>query len=142
MLISVVIPVKDDRRLFGCLDALLASQGGSVDVELIVVNNGSNDEFARCLETTPKDVIVVHEKRPGAFAARNLGIEVASGGVIMFTDADCVPDPDWVAQCLLALSETGADVIQGFSGDRGRAPINRRLDPRSVRRAVPGPACG
>ena len=34
----------------------------------------------------------------------------------MFTDADCVPDPDWVAQCLLALSETGADVIQGFSG--------------------------
>jgi cellulose synthase/poly-beta-1,6-N-acetylglucosamine synthase-like glycosyltransferase len=36
------------------------------------------------------------EPTPGPYAARNRGLELAKGYVIGFTDADCIPNPDWI----------------------------------------------
>jgi glycosyltransferase involved in cell wall biosynthesis len=38
----------------------------------------------------------IRESRPGSYAARNAGLCHARGAVIAFTDADCVPAPDWL----------------------------------------------
>jgi GT2 family glycosyltransferase len=111
-----VIPVKDDERLFGCLKALEPSAGAAAAVEIIVVDNGSENVFRSRLDELSPRVAVLDERRPGAFAARNRGVKAASGDVILFIDADCVPKPDWIPQALAALKETGADIVQGDSG--------------------------
>jgi glycosyltransferase involved in cell wall biosynthesis len=66
--------------------------------EVIVVNNNSTksyepvfDEFRKLL---PLRTVV--ETTPGIPAARNRGIQEASGDIILFTDDDCEADPRWV----------------------------------------------
>ncbi|WP_353057092.1 glycosyltransferase family A protein [Microbulbifer sp. VAAF005] len=36
-------------------------------------------------------------KKPGSYAARNKGVELAEGDWLIFTDADCLPDSKWIA---------------------------------------------
>jgi glycosyltransferase involved in cell wall biosynthesis len=43
------------------------------------------------------------EARPGSYAARNTGIELARGDILAFTDADCLPAADWIEHGLAAL---------------------------------------
>jgi glycosyltransferase involved in cell wall biosynthesis len=110
--ISVVIPVLDGRDgLPSTLDALV-DQHGVDDVEVLVVDNGSTDgtpEIAARHRIAPK---VLHESARGPYAARNLGIDAASGEVVAFTDADCRPEPDWLAAGVAAV-DAGADLVAG-----------------------------
>ncbi len=95
--VSVVVPVRDDAAgLRRCLEGLRAQ---SVELEIIVVDDGSSDDSAAVAKEHGARVLETEGR--GAAAARNLGIRAASGDVILFTDADCIPHLHW-AQCLLA----------------------------------------
>jgi GT2 family glycosyltransferase len=48
---------------------------------------------------------VVSQSGAGPAAARNLGAQVARGELLAFTDADCLPEPDWLAALLAALDD-------------------------------------
>lgn len=50
---------------------------------------------------------------PGAYAARNAGAAEARGALLVFTDADCRPDPGWLAALALAASRTPARLLAG-----------------------------
>ncbi len=118
VLVSVVIPVKDDDRLFDCLHRIVPPASGEVELEVLVVDNGSEPELRRALNELPPEVSVLNESVPGAFAARNRGIDAAGGSVVLLTDADCVPADGWVEEAFAALDRTGADIVQGFSGTK------------------------
>lgn len=91
--LSVIIPVyKDDGRLSQCLAALEQQTLAGDDFEVIVVDNGS-----KAPPTVPDWVRLIHEATPGSYAARNAGIRAATTDRLVFTDADCVPDPGWLA---------------------------------------------
>ncbi|MBC7225544.1 MAG: glycosyltransferase, partial [Anaerolineae bacterium] len=62
----------------------------------------------------------------GAPAARNLGAHHARGGILCFTDADCRPAPDWLAE-LLAPFQTDPDVagVRGVYRSEQREPVAR-----------------
>src|SRR5262249_57589231 len=49
----------------------------------------------------------------GPYAARNRGLLAATGELLAFTDSDCVPAKDWVAQGVAALAAAGADLAAG-----------------------------
>ena len=101
MRISVVIPVwRDWPRLALCLDALARQTLPAADFEVIVVDN--DDTHAP--PPMPAGVRCLHEPRGYSYAARNAGLAVTRGEVIAFTDADCIPDPDWLEQGLAALA--------------------------------------
>lgn len=111
-MISVVIPVLDEqRRITGLLDAI-AAQVGAPQVEVLVVDNGSTDGTVALAERHPLRPTVLHEAARGPYAARNTGIAAARGDVVALTDADCEPDPGWLAAGQRAI-DAGADLAGG-----------------------------
>jgi glycosyltransferase involved in cell wall biosynthesis len=105
--ISVIIPVfNDEEQLQLCLSALDKQSYASSRYEIIVVDNGSD-----CLESLQavvkpyEKVTLAHESTPGSYAARNKGLTIAKGEIIAFTDADCIPAPDWLEKGVKLLIE-------------------------------------
>src|SRR5687767_14260928 len=95
--VSVIIPVYNDtERLLRCLEALEAQTYPRNRFEVIVVDNGSDVPVADTLNRHAGCAILVTEPRPGGFVARNAGIERASGEILAFTDADCLPAASWL----------------------------------------------
>lgn len=97
-LVSVIIPVLNDAtRLKICLNALEHQTYPQQSYEVIVVDNGSAAaEAVTDVVAQFEQAIATIELAPGAYAARNTGIRLAKGEIIAFTDADCIPAPDWI----------------------------------------------
>jgi glycosyltransferase involved in cell wall biosynthesis len=97
--VSVIIPVFNDReRLQLCLKAL-AEQTYRSPFEIIVVDNGSDDlEPIAAAVALYANAVLAIEPTPGSYAARNRGLAIAQGEIIAFTDADCIPASDWLEQ--------------------------------------------
>ncbi|KRG36318.1 glycosyltransferase family 2 protein [Psychrobacter sp. P11G3] len=84
---------------------------GSVDVakknheiELIIIDDGSNDETARLLHKWESDktwITVQYQKNGGVADARNTGLDIAIGDYIVFIDADDTID-DWYFDFVIA----------------------------------------
>lgn len=110
--VSVVIPVHNDGdRLVYCLEAL-QDQSYS-HYEIIVVDNSSREDIRRICTKFDR-VRYCQEWKPGNNAARNKGISLAQGEIIAFTDADCIPDRDWIRQGVAALlNHPEAGIIGG-----------------------------
>jgi glycosyltransferase involved in cell wall biosynthesis len=93
--ISIIIPTFNGASRIGkCLDALLA-QSAKRDLEILVVNDGSTDDTPRVVGRY-SGVRLITQANAGPAAARNRGALEARGTILLFTDDDCVPMPDWL----------------------------------------------
>jgi GT2 family glycosyltransferase len=119
--VSVVVPVRNGARtLPACLDALGRQEPiADVTVEVIVVDNGSTDASREIARKHPAVTRVVTEPRTGSYAARNAGLAVAAGDLIAFTDADCIPAPDWLRRGIDEVCR-GLDLVAGHVSPRVR----------------------
>lgn len=97
--VSVVIPVYNaEKFLVRCLDSIIRQN--FKDIEIILVNDGSNDNSLRiCNEYSKKDkrIIVIDKINEGPSIARNKGVLNAKGEYIMFVDSD-----DWIESNMIA----------------------------------------
>jgi glycosyltransferase involved in cell wall biosynthesis len=109
--VSVIVPVKDDERLALCLLALSRQEYPAALVDVIVVDNGSRVSPRAVVDRFPT-ARLLFEPQAGSYAARNTGLAAATGDVIAFTDADCIPAPTWLAAAASALRD-GADIVAG-----------------------------
>ncbi|PRY12940.1 glycosyltransferase [Kineococcus rhizosphaerae] len=109
--VDVVVPVKDDPRLVGCVQALLTQDHPADRFRVIVADNGSAAPRLDLADLDPR-VSVVVETRPGSYAARNTAVRQARGDVLAFTDSDTLPDPSWLSSAVRALG-SGADIVAG-----------------------------
>ena len=106
------MPVRNgSATVVACLDAL-AAQRGAPPFEVIVVDNGSTDETVNAVAAHPLAVHLETEHVTGSYAARNRGAREARGAILAFTDADCVPEPAWIAEGAAVLAH-GADLAGG-----------------------------
>jgi glycosyltransferase involved in cell wall biosynthesis len=102
---SVIVCTRNRAgKLKACLDAIATAMAAAPRVrsELIVVNNGSEDDTAEVLarwagEQSVK-VILTREPAKGLSKARNKGLAQSSGEVIIMTDDDCVMQADYLQQ--------------------------------------------
>jgi GT2 family glycosyltransferase len=113
--VSVVIPVKDDPRVFEAVASVRDHHGLTVPPELIVVDNGSSPEFVASLRGLGPGVRLLFEATPGPAAARNTGVRAATGDVILFTDADCRVEPGWAAAAVRGLEASSVSLLVGAS---------------------------
>ena len=86
-----MVPVYNGQQyLPSCLQALVSGQ--DVDCEIIVVDDCSTDETRRVVQEFGATYLKTAE-RSGPAAARNLGVQHARAGVVVFVDADVVLKP-------------------------------------------------
>ena len=90
MKVSIVIPVYNAERYLGrCLDSVLAQT--LRDIEVICIDDGSTDSSPTILEkhrSADGRIRIIHQENSGQGAARNRGIDAATGDFICFVDAD------------------------------------------------------
>lgn len=94
---SVVVVTKDRPQTLAGLLESLTRQSLSPD-EVVVVDNNSRASYAEVFREYRNRLRLktVVEPTAGIAAARNRGVRESSGEIILFTDDDCVVDPDWV----------------------------------------------
>lgn len=142
--ISIIVPVYNtEAYLSACADSLLAQT--HEDLELIFVDDGSTDGSSALLDSYAKKdprVRVIHRPNGGVSAARNCGIEAATGDFIGFVDSDDTVEPNYCEALLRAFSEhpeIGVSIcnrfIHGHPNGRplgGTAGAGKVLSPREA----------
>ena len=112
--VSVIIPVLNNFE--GLSKTLVALDNQTYPQELyevIVVDNGSKESLAELISQF-QQVIITRENRPGSYAARNRGIAIAKGEILAFTDSDCIPNSNWLANGVKSLlSEPNCGLVAG-----------------------------
>ena len=110
--ISVVVPVY---RHWGLVPDLLAALGrqtiGPDRFEILLVDN--DPAAGTAPPPLPGDARILACAAPGSYAARNAGVASARGALIVFTDADCRPDPDWLEALREAARTRPGDLLAG-----------------------------
>jgi GT2 family glycosyltransferase len=69
-----------------------------------VVDDGSTDDTASVVKKFPR-VRIVQQTNAGPAAARNRGAREARGSILLFTDDDCIPDPNWMDAMLVPFGD-------------------------------------
>lgn len=112
--ISVVIPCYNCEKYIGrCLDSIVRQTYSNL--EIIVVNDGSTDNTQAVLSNYVNDVRIrcITQENGGEAAARNTGIEAATGEYIGFVDSDDYIEYDMYQKLYSALIAANADVAIG-----------------------------
>jgi GT2 family glycosyltransferase len=92
---SIIIPTFNGASRVGhCLDALMPQLAGR-NAEILIVNDGSTDNTADVVARYPT-VRLITQANAGPATARNRGAAEARGTILLFTDDDCVPMPNWL----------------------------------------------
>ena len=113
---SVVIPTYNRlTMLLRVLDALDA-QRGAPPFEVIVINDGSTDDTDRAVSRR-NGIVYRAQPNGGPGRARNHGVSLASGNVVIFIGDDTVPEPDFVAEH--ARIHAGGDALTACLGYTG-----------------------
>lgn len=111
--ISVIVPVyKVEPYLERCVQSILSQT--FTDFELLLIDDGSPDRCPElCEEFAQNDwrVRVIHQKNQGLSAARNKGIENASGKYLAFIDSDDWIHPEMLERLYTEFLETGAQIV-------------------------------
>jgi GT2 family glycosyltransferase len=117
----VVVPVhRIIDRLYACMRALGAQTVRS-SLEIIISLDG---EVPLPGDLEAMADRVVRGPKTGPAGARNRGYMSTDTRFVLFTDADCVPEPAW-AETMISRLEAGADGVKGVYSGGGRRLIQR-----------------
>ncbi|MBQ9806959.1 MAG: glycosyltransferase [Clostridia bacterium] len=112
--VSIIIPVYNSKQyLPACVDSIISQSWR--EIEIILVDDGSTDgSAALCDELAQKDarIVVIHQPNGGTSAARNTGLEHASGDYVTFIDNDDYWNRTDALECMMErLAESDADMM-------------------------------
>lgn len=134
-ILSVIIPIYNVvPYLAACLESVVRQGFGEDEIEVIMVNDGStdgSDQLAEIWANSHPNFHLVHQKNQGLSAARNTGIDHATGEYIVFLDSDDLIAEGAYREMLDIVRASGSDFITGnvfkFSKDNRKAWTFARL---------------
>ncbi|WP_034045387.1 glycosyltransferase family 2 protein [Wocania ichthyoenteri] len=92
MRLSIIIPVYNvEQYISGCIQSLLNQGLSATDYEIIVVNDGSEDnsiQVVKQFQLKNTNIFVYNKENGGVGSARNFGLNVAKGAYVYFIDPD------------------------------------------------------
>jgi glycosyltransferase involved in cell wall biosynthesis len=126
--VSVIIPVRNEATsIAATVAAVLAQDEPGVDLEVVVVDDGSTDATPEVAAGAGARVLrlAAHGAGGNPAAARNAGAEMATGEILIFLDADCIPAPGWLRGFLDAHAAGHAVVGGALDLPPGLSPTAR-----------------
>jgi len=116
-LVTVIIPARNESaNIKACLSALMAQTYPRSLMEIIVVDDLSEDDTAEIVKNFPVKLIR-NNPAPGSIAFKKqaiaTGISQASGALILTTDADCIVANTWVSTMVNTLQSQRAYMVTG-----------------------------
>jgi len=131
---SVIIPAYNATdTISNCLRALSAQTIPRNLYEIIVVDDGSTDGTGDVAEEAGADK-VLRIQHQGPAGARNAGVRSAQSEIILFTDADCEPAPDWIEKLTAVFEDQDVVGAKGVYRTRQREWIARLVQLEYERR--------
>ena len=108
---SVVIPTYNEEKCIG--ECLTSIQNGSVLPDEIIVSDGLSTDKTVEIASKYGAKIVINQRRHAA-GGRNAGIRASKGDVVVFIDADCIADVDWLKEIKFAFENEDIDGLGTF----------------------------
>ncbi|MBI4401956.1 MAG: glycosyltransferase [Nitrospirae bacterium] len=109
--VSVVIPVYNGRETIrSCVESLLRQAKDVDSIEVIAVDDASTDGTLSVLSQYGSVRVLTQPRNLGPAVARNRGAAEATGELVLFTDADCIPSDNWIVE-MTAPFRTDARVV-------------------------------
>jgi glycosyltransferase involved in cell wall biosynthesis len=112
--VSIIIPAFNEARVIGkCLDSLMRLDFPPDHFEVILVDNGSADATVQIAKSFADrlNLTVLQKHGVKISALRNLGANAASGAILAFLDADCLPPPSWLTDIFALAPKDGTGVV-------------------------------
>jgi mycofactocin system glycosyltransferase len=112
--VSVIIPVRNrPEDLKRCLDSLKEVRYPRDDLEIIVVDDASEDATVRVAEQYHVTLLQNGSQR-GASFCRNRGARSATGDIFCFIDSDCVTNPNWLRHLVMGFIDERVSAVGGL----------------------------
>jgi cellulose synthase/poly-beta-1,6-N-acetylglucosamine synthase-like glycosyltransferase len=120
--VSVIVPIYNGASDLPDLLSCLRSQTyPKAQVEYLLVDNGSRDATPHLLAQAQAQALakglqlhyLSESQIQSSYAARNRGIRSAQGEILAFTDADCRPQPDWLAVLIQPFADPTVGLVVG-----------------------------
>ena len=134
--VSIVIPARNEEENIGsCIDSLLAQDYPSDLMEIIVVDDQSDDNTASIVKSYQdkriKLISISADEKFGKKSAVAKGIGLSSNDIIVTTDADCNFQKNWLATIVTCKEEQGAVMVASpvrFNKEKSYLDIFQSLD--------------
>lgn len=112
-LITFVVPCYNlpGEWICACIDSILALPLKREERQVLVIDDGSETPVSECLSGYGDEVQCVRQPNGGLSAARNTGMDRASGTYIQFVDGDDELLPSAYAQCIRMLKSDAPDML-------------------------------
>jgi len=137
--VTVALPVLDEAaHIEECLRAVMEQTYPRI-VEILVVDGGSEDATREIATRFPGVRIVDNPARLQS-AGLNVALREARGDVLVRVDGRTVVAPDYVDQCVAALTRSGAALVGGPLEPRGTTWVERAVGAALTSTLGAGPA--
>lgn len=112
--VSIIIPVKNrPREIASCLQSLAHLDYPSEKVEIIVVDDASDDHTREVVGQFPVRLLALAEPKQ-ASCCRNLAAQKAAGEILAFIDSDCLADSRWLKELIPAFKDMEVGAVGGM----------------------------
>lgn len=127
--VSILIAARNEAdRIRPTLEALqsLAYRG---PLEIIIVDDHSEDNTLSILHhASPDQIVVLQNDGFGKRSALQTGLQSAKGDIILLTDADCIPGPNWIITMITPFIDQNIHWVSGPVAARADANLISRYD--------------
>lgn len=130
--ISILVPIYNAEKFLGdCLTSIISQS--YINIEIILINDGSADNslsIAKKFASKDSRIKIINQKNAGVSAARNAGLDQASGEYVLFIDSDdYLPDTQVINKIHAATLKKGSVVMYNiiYEGKKTNYPLDEEV---------------